>query len=422
MSENILILSHNSFSDKSNNGKTLESIFLKFSKFNLFQIFFRYIEPLDYSYCENYLYLTPQKLFFNPSNFNSDKKLNQNSFVNFLNKNISIKYLLIDIYWKLFFNKSKFVLEWCIENKINAIFFMAGPSQFSHSLAIKLKQKLDIPLFVYFTDDYLIHPLRNNLVEKFQYLRLKKIYNKTILHSSLNFCIGEDMCVEYSEYFKKNFLPLMNSVDFINYPLPKDNQEFIISFFGSLHSNRWMSIIKFSKIIKKFSLQNDLKFQIKIYTNTVLSQNILEELLSNSININEPVYENDFFEKIICSDLLLHCESDNEIDKANTMLSVSTKIPEYCMTKRPIIAYGPNEVSSMKLLTKHNIAYVLDSNSNNEINFLVLKDLLKYENRINIAEKAFNYVIKNHNKDIVSSNFKNCITKEIKNFYDQSNK
>jgi hypothetical protein len=418
MEGNILILSHNSFSNKSNNGKTLESIFSKFEKSKLFQIYFRHIEDLDYSYCNNFLYISPSKLIYNPPNNKIEFKFNKNKILNILNKYVALKYILLDIYWLFFFRSSSNVCNWCKENNITSIFFMAGPSFFSHKLALNIKNTLNIPLFIYFTDDYLIYPKRLNFIDKLQFNRIKKFFKNSIENSTIKFCISEEMSDVYSVFFKTEFYKIMNSVNILNFDFPKDNPILTISYFGSLHTNRWNSIVKFSELLNEYAINNRKSIILKVYTNTVLEKNQRELFTLNNIFINTSVYGDHLIDSLTKSDLLLHCESDDDSDISLTMLSVSTKIPEYCITKRAIIAYGPTNISSFKLLSKNKIGFILDSRFEKEALLIKIDEVFNFKNRIKVATNAYNYVIKNHNNDIISTNFKNIINFEVQKHYE----
>jgi hypothetical protein len=422
MENRILIISHNSFSNKSNNGKTLESIFSSFKKENLFQIYFRNIENLDYSYCENYLHLTPFKFNLNLISRNIlIKQNNKQSFlIKFLENNISIKYILIDLYWKIFFWNKKKVFNWCLENNFKSIFFLSGQSLFSQNLALKISKEFHIPLFVYFTDDYLIYPVRNNLLDKFHEYRIEKSFKKLINNSIKSFAIGQVMCDEYSIFFKKEFSPIMNSIKFIDYPDPLYTFDLIISYFGSLHTNRWESLLNFSIIINKYNQDNKRKLFLNIYTSTILEEIDIIKFNRKYVNFYKPVYGKQLEEKISSTNFLLHCESDKVQFKSITKLSISTKIPEYTTTKRPIIAYGPTDIASIKLLNDNNLAFIFNSNENfdilyNKIELLFNINLCNY-----LANRAYQYAKENFDIAHNSLKFKNIIIKETNKYYEQN--
>lgn len=420
MEINILIISHNSFSNKTNNGKTLESIFSKFDKKNLFQIFFRLIEEIDYEYCENYLYVSPFRNLINPTYFDRPSNSYSNNFFSFLKDkfNGAVKYLVNDIFWAIFFKGTPGVLDWVTGNNIKAIFFLAGPSGFSHNLAVEISRKLNIPMFVYFTDDYLIFPLRSNLFDKIQYLRLSRIFSKTISQSHLNFAIGIEMCQQYNKFFGKNFLPLMNSFTILKFDEPEDKTEnLVISYFGSLHSFRWKNLIKFSQFIQRINSSNTNSFTLNVFTNTNLDDKIRLELECFNTNIFDPVYGESYLNAIKRSDLLLHCESDDDYFSSKTKLSISTKIPEYCLSNRPIIAFGPTNIASFKILIENQIAFVIDSTDDDNSILNQLNKVFDFKVRLNFVRRAFNYGKSNHDIRVISENFKNTILNELKYFY-----
>jgi hypothetical protein len=422
MENNILIISHNSFSNKLNNGKTLESIFSSFKKENLFQIYFRHLENLDFSYCENYLHLTPFKFNLNLISRNILIKQHNRKrfFIKFLDNKISLKYILIDLYWNIFFWNKKKIFKWCLLNNFKSIFFLSGQSLFSQKLALKISKEFNIPLFVYFTDDYLIYPVRSNLLDKFHKYRIEKSFKKLINNSIKCFAIGRDMCDEYSSFFKKEFTPLMNSIKFIDYPDPLYSFDLIISYFGTLHTNRWESLLDFSKIINKYNQNNKRKLFLNIYTSSILEEIELIKFNSKYVNFYKPVYGKQFEEKISNSNFLLHCESDKLQFKSSTKLSISTKIPEYSTTKRPIIAYGPSDISSIKLLDDNNLAFVFNSSENYNILLKKIELLFNIKMCNYIAKNAYQYAKENF--DIVhnSLNFESIIIKETNNYYEKN--
>ena len=67
MKNRILIISHNPFSEISNNGKTLEAIFSKFKKEELFQLYFVDDANADKNYAQSYFFTSDAPLISFPS-------------------------------------------------------------------------------------------------------------------------------------------------------------------------------------------------------------------------------------------------------------------------------------------------------------------------------------------------------------------
>ena len=232
-----------------------------------------------------------------------------------------------------------------------------------------------------------------------------KYFTKTIEHSSLCFAIGFDMANEYSSYFKKIFLPLMNSIEREVYiPYLNNRNVLAFSYFGGLHLNRWKMIIRLAKVINGAT--------VNVYTIDIPSDDILLEFRKYNIIYKGAVQDNHLKYNIINSDVLLHVESDDEYYRSLTKLSVSTKIPEYLMSGRLVLGFGPKEVASMRLLEVHNIGIVISSSvTDNELKTELDKIISDYSTRNKIGLNGYKYAIKNYDKSKNAYFFKDNIMK-----------
>jgi hypothetical protein len=212
----------------------------------------------------------------------------------------------------------------------------------------------------------------------------------------------------------------MNSIKFIDYPIPLYSFDLIISYFGSLHTNRWESLLNFSIIIDKYNHENNRKLFLNIYSSTILEENDLIKFNTTYVNFYKPVYGKQLEEKISNSNFLLHCESDKIQYKSSTKLSISTKIPEYTTTKRPIIAFGPIDIASIKLLNDNNLAFIFNSSENYEILFNKIELLFDNKKCTYFANRAYQYAIENFDISHNSLKFKKTIIKETNNYYEQN--
>ena len=105
--------------------------------------------------------------------------------------------------------------------------------------------------------------------------------------------------------------------------------------------------------------------------------------------------------------MLLHVESDDDYNRLLTKLSISTKIPEYLISGRLVIGFGPTDVASMKILSSNNIGIVLSS----EISKDVLREELdkivtNFELRKKIGKRGYDYAVENFNNQIIAEDFK----------------
>jgi glycosyltransferase involved in cell wall biosynthesis len=418
MSKKVIVISNNCFSSTFNNGKTLEAIFNKVPKENISQIFFSNFGKPDFSYCDKYYCILDRDVINSiKSRKNSCGGILKNSKVEvsdstmerskvgaFLSNRKSLQWIIRDIIWKTGKWKTEKFQGWCIEQKADYIFFVGGPNGFAHEVALYVKNLLKIPLVTFFTDDYLIYPKTRNIFDAIQKYRIERFYSKTIDQSSLCFCISQLMSEEYSLKYERNFRVIMNSVSIGCY-LPNHSQKdkFVLNYFGSIHTNRWKMLVRLGNALKNIK---DLKVQLQVYCINSPEESILKAFNQAKILYAGGVSGDELTNEISKSDILLHVESDDEYSKSITRLSVSTKIPEYLAAGKPILGFGPSEVASMRLLSENNIGMVIDSKEEESQMIKKLNSLFHNEVfRNQLAKCGHEYVKKNYDNDVVTSNF-----------------
>ena len=406
----VLVISHNSFSDKRNNGKTLEALFSEFPKGSVAQLFFHYGDSPDFGFCDKYYRITDQDVL--ESILKRDKgaggelSKEQSPIGQFNHLNHKVSYTRIksiigdygrNLIWRLGSWKSERLLNWIWNFSPQVIFFVGGKSGFSAKIALELSSLFNIPLVSYYTDDYLLSISKDSIWEKIRFKKTNQIITNVIRHSAGQYVIGDYMALEYSKYFHKPFKAVMNSVSIKACQPYVKNDNITISYFGGLHLNRWRMIIKLTSILPDNA-------HIDVYTsmnsiNDIINQAFIKYGITYCGSLSGVELE----KAMINSDVLLHVESDDEKNRRFTRLAVSTKIPEYLITGRPILGYGPSEVASMKILSDNQIGYVVDSDDTLEQMKSKVKLLLDdYEMRSGLGLRGYEYARKNFDKVKIS--------------------
>lgn len=424
---NVLVISHNSFSKVFNNGKTLEAIFAQYSKANLAQLFFSQNEEPDFDFCSNFFKITDldvlKNSFLNNSggaletknsnyteNRNTENRNTENKFVNTLKQKSSLNFFR-DILWASNNWKIDKLYSWIEDFNPTIIFFMGGNLKFSHRIALHIRKKYNIPLVVFFTDDYLLYPLSLNLIDKLQKFLLLKTYKKTINASSLRFVIGDEMAREYTAFFGKEFIPIMNSVEIKDIPNNKNKEstlrKVVIRYFGGLHLDRWKMLCRLGKIINDINKAKETSISLEVFSASQLSIEMSKAFANSSILYKGKVFGEDLKNMMSNSDFLIHVESDDQYYRSLTRLSVSTKIPEYLITGIPTIGYGPSEVASIKLLSDNNLGFVIDAKLSDDEIKKELLTIIFNSNSTNILINAREFVKEKFDKNKTSKEFRN---------------
>ena len=107
------------------------------------------------------------------------------------------------------------------------------------------------------------------------------------------------------------------------------------------------------------------------------------------------------------ADILLHVESNDLQYRSLTRLSVSTKIPEYLISGRLLLAFGPAEVASIKLLSDHNVGCVIDADQSDEMCKSTINKLIGRNDQIHgFVCNAYDYAVNTFDKDKIATKFK----------------
>lgn len=397
----VLIISNNSFSNIYNNGKTLEALFSSFPKENLAQLFFHEGSMPDFSFCENYWKISEMDLIRNvgkcnkcvgrevlpQSNTEAEEIGSYPKVLRFIKEKTGN--LTRDMIWRFCTWYSQSLDEWLRKFNPQIIFFVGSSASFSTRIAMRLSSSLSVPMAVYYTDDYLLSINKKSLVKKIRFNHIYTLYKKVIGASALHFAIGEMMAQEYSNLFNTPFYPIMNSVKIEPFSVPLKNNEILISYFGGLHLNRWLMLVRLAKLLPQNA-------RIYVYTAPENIDNKKKAAFDEAgVEIKGLLKGRELKEAMKKADVLLHVESDDEDNRRFTRLAISTKLPEYLITGRPIIGFGPVEVASMRLLSDNEIGLVVNSDkSDPEIKEAITEIVGNYEKRKYLATKGYQYAEK----------------------------
>lgn len=410
----ILIIANNAISQFNNNGKTVYSFLKDIPPENIAQLYFGTNEIPFLEGCKNYYRVTEidvlrsiVTLKFSTKNTHGQlisqidtsipNKKKDGKILNFLKKHSSTLAIFREQLWQLNTWYSKELNEWIQQFEPTVIFAVLGDCIFTHKIALKLAKRYNIPLSVYFTDDYVLDDLSSNIFQKIHYHNLKKIYVKSIAFAKKSFVIGEKMQKAYRDYFKHDFGILVNGIDieiFKKFNINKivNNKPIIISYIGGLHLNRWKTIIRLAQIINQ---QNEFNIEFKVFSVAIPDDSILQAFSRVGVSYCGSLNYEGVLKQMENSHFLLHIESFDEKDRLYTRYSISTKIPEYMMSKRGIIAFGPSDIASIEIFKDNNLGCVFtemdtDEEIKNKVNqFIRLYNQYDFARQYEYALKHF---------------------------------
>lgn len=369
INKKILIVSNNALSETNNNGKTLLSLVRGYPKENISQLYFSDETP-SFINCNNFYKITDTDII--KKNFGSEvsqstEKLKQSekkssSKLRSLIKNYEFFRLGREALWKyVSFDKDN-LIKWVEKQNPDVIFFCAGDSLFAYDITDLLVRYFETKLVVYITDDYILPRVNLSI---FWWMRRNLILDKMqslIPSSDLFVVISNKMRAEYKKIFHKESVVFLNTPTEVEYKLEQlDNERVELIYAGGFHYNRWKVLNKIAVAIEFYNSQNPAKKAfLSIYSNSEPNKHILKKInIEGSSEFYGQLNETELSHKLNESDILVHAEAFDRKSKHSTMLSVSTKIPEYLVLSKTILAVGPVEIASIDYLSNRKNVFMI---------------------------------------------------------------
>ncbi|MBP5769510.1 MAG: glycosyltransferase [Fibrobacter sp.] len=421
----VLVVSHNSFSTCNSMGKTLCTLFSSFKKDEISQL---YIYPTipDIDFCNSYYRITDKdalnffksfKVKGKEIRLDSNGKYSYNLFENakdesfYRNKknHSAIRILARDLLWKItpWFNKN--LKKWLDDQKITHIFVAPGGYRFIYDVALKCAKYLDVPIITYVCDEYFFVKKREKLLDRFhQHLlscKIKQLMSKT----SMVIVISNELKELYGPYFKVKAETVMTATSYKIQDKPADVKNVqTITYMGNVRCNRYVSLLEIGLALDEINKENNKNYRLKIYS-AEKDHFILSELSkAQSIDLMGFCSGKDFEKVFFSAQTLLHVEAFDEKSIDYVKNSISTKIADSLASGIPMLAYGPQDVASIKHLNRNNCAFCIERREN------LKEELLRYlnmsaEERSQIVENALSAARKYHDMETVGKKVYNLI-------------
>lgn len=395
----VLVVSHNSFSDRQNNGKTLGAFFHGWDKEKLAQIYLTTDVP-SFSVCERFFQLTDFDVLRRLFDFRHDgrvvladsvnalsdvkSEVQKSWVVGFVRNRIGPFFRFSrDLLWGIAGFKTKKIKEFIEDFNPEVVFFQSSSGVFAFQLVKWICRKYNLPLVVQTTDDYLSPKKTLNPFFWIQYFRLVAIYKWAAMYAGSIIAISDDMKDEYSSRFGGNYHVAMNAFELSHVGVRKNQtNEVRFLYAGNLGLNRWRVLAEIGESLSDIYKEHGVRGFLSIYSLIDPGPSVVSRLNCDGFSSFMGAVGPDDLQKIRAnSDVLVHVESFDKNDIFITRLSISTKIPEYLASGRCIYAVGPGNVASIKYIIKNNLGFCTDDYRRDRIKKDLLDIVLSPERR-----------------------------------------
>lgn len=424
----VLVISHNPITTYQSMGKTFLSLFSEFKKDELCQ-FYIYPSFPDVDACNSYYRITDRNIFdsythfgkvngrelcsedIDTSNHNFYENEKEESFINV--KKTAIKTILRDFMWRFSRWNNEQLKSWIQREKPTCIFFAGGESKFIYNIAMQIASRYSLPIATYICDEFYFLEDPSSFPLKVHFWFLKKKIEKCIGISKLLVTISEELNHAYSSYFQKRAVTIYTGSS-RSAQLSSSSVGTVVKgfyYFGNLAFGRFDSLEQIGRCLEQINEEQNQKYRLYIYTRTLSDSE--KEIVQNSKTIVYCGYVNgkDYEKAYADADVLVHVESFRKKDIQRVKNSISTKIADALSSGKPMLAYGPDSISSIKYLAKEHAACVV-SDKRGLLNSI--KAMLNKEYRERLVSQALQVAMKNHN----SSNNSRFLYKELQRISD----
>lgn len=231
-------------------------------------------------------------------------------------------------------------------------------------LALKLSRRYDVPVVPHFMDDW-----PSTLYSSGQALGLARretlrTLDQVIERSPVLLAIGQDMAEEYTTRFDRPTTVVGNSAPF---PTTQSAQTAVhgprvLTYVGGLHLGRDRLIESVAAAMG--ASHHSWELMLHVPGSDSARADSLAGRLSNVTN-GGSLQAGAVTKALADADVLLFIESEDPAIQPFTRLSVSTKVPQYLASGRPVLAVGPPDQASMLSLRRGQRAITVSPSSGN---------------------------------------------------------
>ncbi len=391
-------------------GKTFLSLFCEFSRDELCQL---YIYPTlpDVDVCHSYYRITDRNVFesywhFGKVNgrevtikdidttkheFYENEK--EESFIRI--KKTALKTLFRDLMWKLSKWYTNELKDWIEEERPTCVFLAPGEAKFIYDVAIKIAEQYNLPIIAYICDEFYYVNKTEGMIDGLRIRLLQKKIRELMSKTQCIVAISNEINRQYAAEFSVPAETVMTGASVTIQPKVRVNEVFNgITYLGNLAYDRISSLIDIGKALDEINEKN--KTEVKLYLYTRSLSDTLKKRLSEvkSIEYCGYVTGQEFTEKLLNADALLHIESFSEVYVDKVKNSISTKIADSLASGNPLVAYAPAEIASMRYLISSEAALTITQKD--ELKSKLESFVFSVSLRQKIATKGLETAQKNH--------------------------
>lgn len=419
---NILVISNTPWSDNNSFGNSFSNIFKGIPDINFANVYCRAGEPNN-QFPMVFFQITEKSLMKNlfhreypsgsmvlPSNKKQIEEKEILGFEQARKMRWQVMFWGRNLIWKIGRWKSDELKMFLSDFKPDIIFQPIYSKSYINDIVLYAKDFVGCPMIGYISDDnYTLKQFRFSPLYWIDRLFSRRKVKLVVEKCEILYVISKIQKEEYEKIFTPVCKILTKCADFSkqapNWNLPGKTVDFI--FAGNIGAGRWRSLGLISRAIEK--LRGDgYGVELNIYTSTPMTKKIRSALEYNGTFIHDPIPYQQIIERQKKADVVIHVEGLSKKSQMEVHQSFSTKLVDYFMLGKCIVAVGTEYEASIQHLKENDAAVVIEAAKDV---LPQLKELLDDPEKILLyGQKAYNCGKKHHDQ----ASIKNMVMTDIR--------
>ena len=297
--------------------------------------------------------------------------------------------------------------EWIDDFRPDVIFSFLDSGVILRTVA-QIADRRKLKIVPYFTDDWISTSYREYVVGSMLRRSMMRNLNKCLAVSPIRLTPNDAMSREYRHRFGGRF-EVMHYAEVVRpYSLPAGRPVVRFVFTGTLVPRRWSSLKRIGQALDSLAGEG-LRGELMVYTPLGEMDGIPDQDVPRSVKLAGTASLLDVAGIQADADVLVHVESFDAISRAYTRLSLSTKISQYFMAGRPVLAMGPAEAASIQYVSETGAGVAVTEDALDTIK-TALRPLMSDESwRCALGKKAHLTAIERHDESRQRQRFKELL-------------
>lgn len=415
----VLVVSNNSFSKTSSNGRTLGNLFAGWPKEKLAQFCISTTEP-DFELCDNYYLLTDRSVLEGFKHFRGGHRCAIEANLGTEGNTViggkkafktPWKALLRHIVWCGKRWDSKVFRNWVDNCKPELVLVMNSDAPFILDIATDISRSRNIPLVMFNTEGFYF--FKNNYYRPSRYFsdmafslyqhvyirHFRKMMKRVSLSIHLNSALKEDFEKEFGG--KHIVLYTGSNVAFDSSNL--NVKQPVFSYLGNFGFDRPKALVEVAETLQCINPDYYLNVYGKVLKKEII--NVLET--TKGIRFHGMIPYNKVVEVMRNSTILFHVEAQNESFKEALKYGFSTKIGDSVSSGRCFLIYSADDVAGAKYIKETGAGWF--ANNKTDLRGCIESILMDQTTRTRVLAKAKEIALENHSIENNCVKFKQAL-------------